>query len=117
MTFQSLPPPPAADAPQNSLPFASDSTPHEDLVLTLFNLYWTDPADGAKAKCAMQALVGAAREAVGTEVEFEYLNYAAGWQDPIASYGETINEELRRVAAAYDPEGFFQEVVSGGAKL
>ncbi|KAI3324251.1 FAD-binding domain-containing protein [Xylariaceae sp. AK1471] len=39
LNFQSNPPPPAANEPQNSLPFPPGSTPHRDIVLTLFSFY------------------------------------------------------------------------------
>jgi hypothetical protein len=45
-----------------------------------------------------------------------YLNFAAGFQDPLKGYGEESLRRLRGVARRYDPEGFFQKY-TGGFKL
>lgn len=48
---------------------------------------------------------------------FEYLNYAAPFQDPLGSYGAHNLQFLRDVAGRYDPDGFFREALPGGFKL
>ncbi|GJN77669.1 hypothetical protein PLIIFM63780_001162 [Purpureocillium lilacinum] len=48
---------------------------------------------------------------------FQYLNYAAPYQAPLASYGHKNVEFLLKVRAAYDPEEIFQKRVGGGFKL
>lgn len=48
---------------------------------------------------------------------FLYMNYAAKFQDVIASYGADNVEFLRGVAAAYDPDQVFQRLLPGPFKL
>ncbi|GJN79703.1 hypothetical protein PLIIFM63780_003221 [Purpureocillium lilacinum] len=117
LTFQDIPPPPSANAPKNSFPFAPDSTPHKDNVLVLFSFYWSHKEESALVESTIKSVTGSVQELVGNKVGFKYLNYAAAWQDPIGSYGEEINKALARVARTYDPNRFFQRVVSGGFKL
>lgn len=46
-----------------------------------------------------------------------YLNYAGSWQDPLGSYGPKNVAFMKKVAAKYDPKGFWQKRVPGGFKL
>ncbi|CAJ2500627.1 Uu.00g034800.m01.CDS01 [Anthostomella pinea] len=87
LTFQSIPPPPQVNAPQNSLGFAPGSTPHENIVLALFSFYWPDATDSTSVDSVAKSLVMSVQQLVGEEIKFKYLNYAAAWQDPIGSYG------------------------------
>lgn len=48
---------------------------------------------------------------------FEFANYAAGFQDVMASYGPANHQFLKEVAKSYDPRGLFQKAVPGGYKL
>lgn len=48
---------------------------------------------------------------------FQYLNYAAPFQDPLASYGVKNLQRLREVSKKYDPDQVFQRLVPGGFKL
>ncbi|KAK8058961.1 hypothetical protein PG994_009409 [Apiospora phragmitis] len=59
------------------------------------------------------------RESVrtGTDVAFEYLNYADKTQDPLRSYGADNVAFLRAVAAKYDPEGTLRRRMPGGFKI
>ncbi|KAH8889145.1 FAD-binding domain-containing protein [Thozetella sp. PMI_491] len=117
LTFQSIPPPPSSCSPPNSMPFTADSTPHHNIVLMLLSFYWSNKSDSATVERAARDLTALMQQLVGDDEKFKYLNYAASWQDPFGSYGETTVEELKQVANMYDPEGFFQNVVSGGFKL
>lgn len=53
----------------------------------------------------------------GIHVEWKYLGYADGTQDPLSTYGEENIELMKDVAAKHDPEGVFQDRVPGGFKL
>ncbi|KAK7747384.1 hypothetical protein SLS53_001638 [Cytospora paraplurivora] len=117
LTFQSIPPPPGANTPQNSLPFSSDSAPQNNVVLALFSMYWPNAKGSTVVESSVRNLTRSVQQLVGEEENFKYLNYAASWQDPIGSYGEATVEQLRRTATLYDPDAFFQRVVSGGFKL
>lgn len=48
---------------------------------------------------------------------YVYLNYAGGFQDPIASYGEDSVRFLKQVARKYDLSGVFQKAAKGGFKI
>ncbi|KAI3335891.1 FAD-binding domain-containing protein [Ustulina deusta] len=117
LTFQSIPPPPAANSPQNSLPFTSSSTPNKNIVLMLLSLYWPQAADSKAIESSTRKLADSIQLLVGNATKFKYLNYAGAWQDPIGGYGEGAKEELRQVAKMYDPNEFFQKSVNGGFKL
>ncbi|OHE96903.1 6-hydroxy-D-nicotine oxidase [Colletotrichum orchidophilum] len=53
----------------------------------------------------------------GVDVEWEYLGYADGSQDPLSTYGPENIRFLKAVAANYDPEQVFQKKVPGGFKI
>ncbi|CAJ2503970.1 Uu.00g113640.m01.CDS01 [Anthostomella pinea] len=53
----------------------------------------------------------------GTDVEFEYLNYADKTQTPLETYGEDNIAFMRAVAAKYDPQQILRARMSGGFKL
>ena len=53
----------------------------------------------------------------GVDVEWEYLGYADGTQDPIGTYGRENIQFLKDVAAKYDPEEVFQKRVPGGFNI
>ncbi|EXF86344.1 6-hydroxy-D-nicotine oxidase [Colletotrichum fioriniae PJ7] len=51
------------------------------------------------------------------DVEWEYLGYADGSQDPLSTYGQENVQFLKEVASKYDPEQIFQTRVPGGFKV
>ncbi|EDP54949.1 hypothetical protein KXX16_006847 [Aspergillus fumigatus] len=90
------------------------------LVVTLLNATWEDEADDAKVEQAARALVDRIEDDARQLDAYEpyvYLNYAAAWQDPIASYGKASVEKLQRVSQAVDPKGVFKNQMPGGFKL
>ncbi|PKX99265.1 FAD-binding oxidoreductase [Aspergillus novofumigatus IBT 16806] len=90
------------------------------LVITLLSATWEDEADDAKVEQAARALFAGieddARKLDGHE-PYVYLNYAAEWQDPIASYGKASIEKLQQVSQAVDPKGVFRNKMPGGFKI
>ncbi|KAI0012284.1 FAD-binding domain-containing protein [Xylariaceae sp. FL0662B] len=54
---------------------------------------------------------------VDKTVDFRYLNYCDGSQDPFRTYGEENIRKMKEVSAKYDPTGVFQERVPGGFKI
>lgn len=50
-------------------------------------------------------------------VNWTYLNYADGYQDPLASYGAENVAKIRAAASKYDPKQSFQTRVPGGFKI
>lgn len=53
----------------------------------------------------------------GVLLDFVYMNYAHPGQDALGSYGRESVQYMRKVAAKYDPEEFFQKRVPGGFKI
>jgi hypothetical protein len=53
----------------------------------------------------------------GLNVDWRYLNYVDGTQDPLKSYGQRNVDFMRDVAAKYDPSGMFQKQVVSGWKI
>lgn len=90
----------------------------------LFNMLlavsWDDSADDARieqhAKDLFQECEDEAKK-LGLYNKYQYLNYAAPWQDPISGYGAAQKAKLQAVSKKYDPKGVFQKQVPGGFKL
>ncbi|KAF2962902.1 hypothetical protein GQX73_g10673 [Xylaria multiplex] len=101
-------------------PFGLGTNESQSLLISNFNAIWTDPADDEHVEKATRALMDSidndARH-LGTYNPFLYLNYAAPWQDPIASYGVKNVDRLRKVAREVDPRGVFTYQVPGGFKI
>lgn len=92
----------------------------DDLILMQLAPRWSSPADDKviqdTAKQWVEQVKGYTKS-VGKASDFLYLNYADGFQDPIAGYGEQSVRYLRDVARKYDPHGVFQKAVKGGFKI
>lgn len=54
---------------------------------------------------------------LGSDVEWQYLNYADYMQNPLGGYGRENVELIRAAAEKYDPTGVFQSRVPGGFKI
>ena len=52
-----------------------------------------------------------------SNIDWQYLNYVDGTQNPLASYGKRNVDFIRKVAAKYDPSGMFQKKVVSGWKI
>jgi hypothetical protein len=50
-------------------------------------------------------------------VDFEYMNYASNFHDPISSYGGENMSKLQEVSRKYDLERLFQNSVPSSFKL
>lgn len=50
-------------------------------------------------------------------VEWKHLNYAGGFQDPLAGYGVANLAKMRAASVKYDPTGVFQTKSSPGFKI
>ncbi|KAH8669010.1 hypothetical protein BX600DRAFT_266336 [Xylariales sp. PMI_506] len=67
-------------------------------------------------KAAIDELENFAKSVDGN-VEFRYLNYCDGSQDPLGTYGAENIKKMKAAAAKYDPTGVFQHRVPGGFKI
>lgn len=56
-------------------------------------------------------------QSLGKGHSFEFVNYAAPFQNAMAGYGEENLQFLREVSRKYDPDQVFQTAVPGGYKL
>ncbi|KAI0467338.1 putative oxidoreductase [Xylaria cf. heliscus] len=93
---------------------------NESLLVGLLFAAWTDPKDDAQVDKAIRGLLNAIEDdsrRLNAYNPFQYLNYAGGWQNPIAGYGEESVTRLRNVAGKVDPHGVFARQVPGGFKL
>ncbi|KAF1846474.1 FAD-binding domain-containing protein [Cucurbitaria berberidis CBS 394.84] len=120
ITFQALPAPPRNGTSPNSLGFTAAETPEKDLVFLQIIFTFDDEAatEGFEEalKDFLKLIEGLAKDE-GVLHRYKYLNFAASFQDPLASYGQEQKDTLREVAEKYDPEGVFQKQVPGGFKL
>ena len=100
---------------------ASCLTPFQKpLVLCILTYSWALPKDDDRITIAAKEFLNCidemSREA-GLYHNYRYLNYAAGYQDPIGAYGVEAREKLQAVSKKYDPTGLFQFVAPGGFKV
>lgn len=54
---------------------------------------------------------------LGLNWGWRFLNYAYGYQDPIASYGSLAQDKIRAAADRYDPDKVFQRLRRTGHKI
>ncbi|EAW14269.1 FAD-binding oxidoreductase [Aspergillus clavatus NRRL 1] len=90
------------------------------LVVTLLSASWDNAADDARVEETARALFDGIEDdarRLGDYDPFLYLNYAAEWQDPIASYGKDSVHKLKRVRWEVDRRGVFQYNMPGGFKI
>jgi FAD/FMN-containing dehydrogenase len=120
ITFQALPAPPRNGTAPNSLGFGPDEAPEKDLVFLQIIFTFEDAAatDGFEEalKDLVRLIEGLTKEE-GVFHPYKYLNFAASFQDPLASYGGIELRRMKKVARKYDPTGVFQTQVPGGFKL
>ncbi|EAT83995.2 hypothetical protein SNOG_08827 [Parastagonospora nodorum SN15] len=119
LTFQALPSPPKNGSSPNSLGFAPNERTDDMVFLQIVFTF-----DGVQAtesfNKGLKELIAAIEQltyAEGVYHPYKYLNFAAGFQDPIGGYGAEQKMKLKQVARKYDPTGMFQRQVPGGFKL
>lgn len=122
ISLEPLPPAIYARAPpgHNAMGLSSSERHERSLVVTLLSATWDNAADDTRVEEAAKALfsgIEADARALNAHHPFIYLNYAAKWQDPIASYGCENVERLQRISREVDPAGVFQNMVPGGFKI
>ncbi|KAI9642168.1 hypothetical protein NHQ30_008970 [Ciborinia camelliae] len=90
------------------------------LIVALLTATWGNSADDAIATNTakdMFSTIDTYAKASGYYNDWQYLNYAANWQDPIDGYGAANKAKLQAASRKYDPSGVFQKGVPGGFKL
>ncbi|KAI0143458.1 putative oxidoreductase [Xylariaceae sp. FL1272] len=96
----------------------SDRT--QPLIIVLVSATWQNEEDDNRINQQTQSLLRHIQEEahrLNAYDPFIYLNYAAPWQDPIASYGKASVQKLQRVKARVDPHEVFTRNVPGGFKI
>ena len=86
------------------------------LMILDLTMSWGSAADDAKIYAAAESLLNQTASLAqqrGLLAQYEYLNYAAQFQDPISSYGATNVKFLQQVSKKYDPQGAFQRLGKG----
>lgn len=119
ISLEPLPPAIYAHAPKKSNALGLCQT-SGSLVVTLLSASWVREEDDAAIEQAARRLFAAIEdEARRLDLynPFVYLNYAAPWQYPIASYGDESVKRLKKASKAFDAKRMFQFQVPGGFKL
>ncbi|KAK8012327.1 hypothetical protein PG991_009702 [Apiospora marii] len=91
-----------------------------DSIIWLADAAMSTPEQEAYLQRAMRTLTETLEEYTiekGGYTQWRYLNYVDPSQNPLKSYGEDNVRLMKRVAAQYDPDRFFQERVSSGFKI
>jgi hypothetical protein len=92
----------------------------ENLMVLLLSAGWDNESDDLLVMNTTKKVLARIKSdatKLGEDNDYLYLNYAADWQKPIASYGRDNVAKLQRVSRMYDPLGIFQKHVPGGFKL
>lgn len=94
----------------------------DNASIFLISLAVRGPDNAAKAFAAAKQLddnVDAYATALGPGLNWgwRFLNYAYGYQDPIASYGQAARDRIRAASDTYDPDKVFQKLRRTGHKI
>ncbi|TGO49557.1 hypothetical protein BOTNAR_0427g00030 [Botryotinia narcissicola] len=95
-------------------------TSQGSLVLCILTYSWEDKSDDERMDGTARRFIEEVDEcskSAGLFNRYKYVNYSAGYQDPISGYGDEMKSNLQAVSKKYDPEGFFQTGVPGGFKI
>jgi hypothetical protein len=93
----------------------------ENGIMLLFNIAVKGDASlEARAREKLRATTSELQDFARKEgglIDWQFLNYADFYQDPLGSYGEQNVERIRKAAEKYDPQGVFQTRAPGGFKI
>ncbi|KAK6836250.1 hypothetical protein PG987_006745 [Apiospora arundinis] len=92
----------------------------DNVIMLLFTLAVNGEAQERVAREQMRKWGDGTMEfarGVGAAVEWQYINYAYDYQDPLTSYGEANLKKMMDAAAKYDPSGVFQTRSPRGFKV
>ncbi|KAI0965161.1 putative oxidoreductase [Xylaria arbuscula] len=89
----------------------------QSLMILLLSAAWADTEDDTLVEQTARSMfldIEIEAKRLGVYDPFVYLNYAAPWQDPFASYGVASRKRLQEVRQRYDPRQIFSFNVPGG---
>lgn len=101
----------------NSVGLNPDDGP---LVIGLLNSVHENAEDDSTVVAAVQSLLNqieALSAEKGLAARYRFMNYAYKGTPVLESYGPVSVAELKAVSKKYDPDQFFQKVVTGGFKI
>ncbi|KAI0808880.1 FAD-binding domain-containing protein [Xylaria sp. FL0064] len=102
----------------NALGLASRG--NKPLMVILLSVTWANAEDDPAVDVAMRGLIRTMQRdtaRLGALDPFLYLNYAAAWQNPLASYGPASTAKLSEIQRAYDRRDIFTLDKPGGFKV
>lgn len=85
-----------------------------------FNAAWNNAADEPKFHHVIATIISQIKDEAkkqGLDNDFEYLNYASEYQNPIENYGAANKARLQSISKKYDPQQVFQVLQPGGFKV
>jgi hypothetical protein len=93
---------------------------HGNSIMILFNIAVKTAEEESRARSLLRKYGEQMQEFAASKsglVDWQYLNYADSYQDPLASYGADNVEKIRAAARKFDPQGIFQTKAPGGFKI
>jgi hypothetical protein len=100
----------------NAMGFDSNGSPIQVIQISCS---WNNAADDDAVNRVMSNIMRDIKKAsveLGVQNDWVYMNYAAKFQDVIASYGAS-KKKLKTIAKKYDPKEVFQKLQPGYFKL
>ncbi|KAA8618427.1 GlcD FAD-FMN-containing dehydrogenase [Pyrenophora tritici-repentis] len=92
----------------------------DDAIMLLFDLAVTTDDSELRGREKIRAYgekMQAFAAARGTLENWQYLNYADSYQNPLGNYGDENVAKILAAAREFDPTGVFQEQTPGGFKI
>jgi uncharacterized protein YqjF (DUF2071 family) len=89
-------------------------------IMLLFDIAVKSADEEARARPLLRSYGEKMREFAVSKnglVNWQFMNYADAYQDPLASYGSDNVEKIRAAARKVDPQGIFQTKAPGGFKI
>lgn len=104
----------------NANAFGLANRGEKSLIVVMATMTWSNAEDDKVVNSAVRNLISTIERDVGKLGKldpFIYINYAAAWQNPIASYGKASVDRLLMTQRKYDARRVFTYMVPGGFKL
>lgn len=93
---------------------------NRNVIMLLFNIAVKTADEEATARPLLRSYSEKMQQFAASKdglVDWQYLNYADSYQNPLASYGPANVEKILAAARKFDPKGIFQTKAPGGFKI